>query len=998
MRVYLFLVCIIYPAFVIAQTGDYDSTTIALSQEINRHSAQQQYDSLLISEQNLLAHLHRTAQYGLFWKVFRQHSNRYYQGIKPFEAWKRMIQTAHIKWAKPAPLSEGLADFYTRSGYCFYKNKQLDSAAWHYQKSMALYRELGLLDSLQTVNLFNNYSLNLMRNGQYQQAFYWCERALRIFEGNDSLEQAYSGVYNNLAIITKRVGEYEQALFYTEKANKLLGKQYEKHSSLRSRFNQAVTYVNMAVYQNTLEDFEAALSAAHAGIAIYQEQGWDYDGTFSSLRYEEARAYLGLGKLSEAKQIAAELEGVGKQRAGRRGAQKLIRSLDLYAKVARAKGEYQEALGFFKASKQLLASVQPNIFDFQAERLREQGELHSLCQQYDSALYCFQKSIAINTQEQLDFEAGGLPQAPENVFNQYEMILSLNALGDYWLRRHENSADIAMAQKALDTYMHAIAFGKDMLTQLSGDNPKLFLSKKAWQVYRGAINAAQQCYQATKDPQYLSIIFKLMDESKSNVVYRNVVAAYHQRKGFGTVAENKAFTLRRQLNEVQNELIGLKKNVDNNQDALYDSLSQQLLDLGGQLRAIEQQNSLEADSWASSGQNVFNLEVVQRTLQADQLLLSYFDTGEGFLLMAVAPKAVKLYDLGEVSEKVAAYKSAIMAHEPALFAPAAFELYEALLQPALSDFPQAQKLMAIPDGPLYTVPFVALLTEGASVEQATGFDGLPYLLKSYAYTMHTSARLWLWHKSHTKQNTADVMAFAPFAEDGDATQTAQLRDAASWLPYSSEEANLVIELTGGRLFMGERATETNFVRNMGRAAVLHLATHAEVDSRSPEFSRFIFNRDGQNDGQLHLYELYGLSGNAEMAVLNACNTGLGKYQEGEGLIGFARGFLYMGVPNVLVSLWPLSDRSSYSITESFYKFLLDGEGKSEALRLAQLAYLEKADAKWSDPFYWAGVSLIGDHAPLRSVSSFSWVWQAMGALSLVTLLIVAILYFRKKLS
>ena len=106
-----------------------------------------------------------------------------------------------------------------------------------------------------------------------------------------------------------------------------------------------------------------------------------------------------------------------------------------------------------------------------------------------------------------------------------------------------------------------------------------------------------------------------------------------------------------------------------------------------------------------------------------------------------------------------------------------------------------------------------------------------------------------------------------------------------------------------------------------------------------------------------MYEVFNLKLNAELVVLSACETGLGKQLRGEGLIGLTRAFFYAGAEAVLVSLWKVADVSTAELMVRFYRHLKAGRGKAEALRQARLELLEQG--RFVHPFYWAPFVLVG---------------------------------------
>lgn len=157
------------------------------------------------------------------------------------------------------------------------------------------------------------------------------------------------------------------------------------------------------------------------------------------------------------------------------------------------------------------------------------------------------------------------------------------------------------------------------------------------------------------------------------------------------------------------------------------------------------------------------------------------------------------------------------------------------------------------------------------------------------------------------------------------------------------------------------ATEDALKRRAGQFRYLHLATHSIVRADHPELTRVLLappaGRD-REDGVLYLGEVYGLDLNADLVTLSACDTGLGRIAKGEGLIGLTRGFLHAGARSVMVSLWPVQDRLTADFMASFYRALLDGQTKPEAMRTAKLAMLE-AHPLAARPYYWAGFVIAG---------------------------------------
>jgi CHAT domain-containing protein/tetratricopeptide (TPR) repeat protein len=203
-----------------------------------------------------------------------------------------------------------------------------------------------------------------------------------------------------------------------------------------------------------------------------------------------------------------------------------------------------------------------------------------------------------------------------------------------------------------------------------------------------------------------------------------------------------------------------------------------------------------------------------------------------------------------------------------------------------------------------------------------------------------------------------------------------LRDvSAAWdgsriprLQASSAEAKAITGATEGAEnlvavgFDADKTTATS--PELGRYRIIHFATHGVLDSEHPELSGLLlsrFDRRGRaREGFLRLDDIYNLNLPAELVVLSACNTGLGKDVRGEGLVGLVRGFMYAGSARVVASLWKVDDDATEELMARFYREMLSGKrSPAGALREAQVAMWR--GRRWHAPYYWAAFVLQGEY-------------------------------------
>ena len=187
------------------------------------------------------------------------------------------------------------------------------------------------------------------------------------------------------------------------------------------------------------------------------------------------------------------------------------------------------------------------------------------------------------------------------------------------------------------------------------------------------------------------------------------------------------------------------------------------------------------------------------------------------------------------------------------------------------------------------------------------------------------------------------------------------------LLFSRDEAEAILSLTSNQLKLEALDFRANrkvaMSDELSQYRIVHFSTHGLLDSRHPELSGLVLSLVDEagrpQDGFLRLDDIYTLRLNADMVVLSACQTGLGKEVKGEGLIGLVRGFMYAGAPRVMASMWEVDDAATAELMKHFYKGVLQEKlTPAAALRAAQIEMLKKSH--WQSPYYWGAFVLQGE--------------------------------------
>jgi CHAT domain-containing protein len=181
------------------------------------------------------------------------------------------------------------------------------------------------------------------------------------------------------------------------------------------------------------------------------------------------------------------------------------------------------------------------------------------------------------------------------------------------------------------------------------------------------------------------------------------------------------------------------------------------------------------------------------------------------------------------------------------------------------------------------------------------------------------------------------------------------------------EADAILSVTeagGGWKAVGfDASLATATSPELRQYRIVHFATHGLMNNEHPELSGLVLSlvdKQGRpQDGFLRLHDIYNLNLPADLVVLSACNTGLGKDVRGEGLVGIVRGFMYAGAARVIASLWKVDDDATAELMTRFYRHMLqENQRPAAALRAAQVEMWQQK--RWRSPYFWAGFVLQGE--------------------------------------
>lgn len=274
------------------------------------------------------------------------------------------------------------------------------------------------------------------------------------------------------------------------------------------------------------------------------------------------------------------------------------------------------------------------------------------------------------------------------------------------------------------------------------------------------------------------------------------------------------------------------------------------------------------------------------------------------------------------------------------------------------------RVVIVPEGPLWRVPFQALQTP-----RDTFF--IEERAIAYAPSVSALAALDRRRQSRGKREPYLLALGDPAIDVTAASPTDGSRRILSRLPQAAREVKALGQLYGeanSRVLVAEQATEAALRDNIGRATVVHVATHGVLDDLSPMYSHVMLapstGQGSDADGRLDAWELMNQPLDVDLAVLSACETARGPVGDGEGVIGLSWSLFAAGASTAVVSQWEVDSASTTALMIAFHeRLLLSKPGGSsmsdppEALRVAAMRLMR--GAAYRHPFYWAGFVVVG---------------------------------------
>ncbi|RFN58917.1 CHAT domain-containing protein [Marixanthomonas ophiurae] len=557
--------------------------------------------------------------------------------------------------------------------------------------------------------------------------------------------------------------------------------------------------------------------------------------------------------------------------------------------------------------------------------------------------------------------------------NNFHAIQNLNEIAGVYLKMHQKQSDSKYLEEAYKAYhLSSVIFSR--LYRGGKFNDRLA-------TYQDQINEGMLLCTTMLDEHFQETAERV-EINNSDLLWSRFL---NNQEGSGL----EGTRLQAKIDSLITEKEKTKFTAENDTGATVDSLKTKLEKLTNSITEAQTKIEKNHPSFYQFSQKDFDLKSLQSKISKNELILRYVLTDSMVFAYGITKNNLLLkrlpVDKVELRKSIDDYLSDLKNFKTS-YLEKSKKLFAVLIEPMSVE--KYDKLTIINDGFLGYLPFETLISENKS-----------FLLENYQISYSTSLKLWSIQNENNEGSSTKFTAFSPkyklsFAANTEDKAVKDLvREGNYELLGAEREAKTINALFDGRLYTAEEATKNNFVSNVSSYDVLHLAMHAVLDEDNPAKSSLIF----ENNEKLYLPEFYKLKIPAQLAVLSACNTGVGEIKRGEGVQSLSRAFTYAGVKSTVMSLWPAPDKETPEIMVSFYKNLKKGENKAQALQQAKLDYLKNTKTeKLQHPFYWAGFVLSGDNSPIQ-FSKPLWK-QPLFYIILVSVLaiLLVVIYFRKR--
>jgi CHAT domain-containing protein/tetratricopeptide (TPR) repeat protein len=777
-----------------------------------------------------------------------------------------------------------------------------------------------------------NSGYGLLETGSVEEAFRQQREALRLWTSVGNIHGA-AQTHLAMALLLATAGEPDDAVAEYHLAQEI----FHKIGDLDS---EAVTLNGLGVVSRDLGNYQDALQSHNEAKTIFIKIS-DKIGEIAAMD-GAARAHWELLQYREAESLYRTKLRLAQQ-AGyyRLQASALSQLADVYRlqhNYGKAQSFYLKALALYRSVKQVFGEIE--VLTLLSRLYLEKGQPQESLRLLNEALPISKATHQVSSITKVHAEAASV---------------------------YSNLRDLPRAQKEIEIAIPLIESFRKKVSSID-DRASYFASvHEYYQIY---IDVLMQLHRQHPDRDFAQQAFEKSEKSKVRSLLDTLA---------GTGINSKC----------------------------THNLEMVLHQFGNDLQPLDPARDI--DDCASSPPTALNLSQIQAEIRGDDAVLLEYALGkERSYVWVVDEERALSYELPgstRLSQLVTEYRKALTALQPRAGESAQTygkraaqtdKVYEAtsqdlawvLLEPIAHRL-NKRRIIIVPDGCLRYIPFAAL-----PLGSRTQNGRLVTLADQYELTSLPSVSMLKLVRDNAEKRPPSTELAAVFADpvfDKDdsrvlvSTAPSQRPStpskvigsvlryvkpgaiSISRLPASQAEAQAILEIMSKEktfLATGFKASRSTVMDgNLGQYRFIHFATHGLLDTQHPELSGLVLSlvdeQGKPQDGYLRPKEIAQLKLSADLVVLSACDSALGKDLESEGIMGLSRAFLNAGSKSVISSLWKVDDAATATLMQYFYRRIHDGETPAAALRGAQSDLSQKND--WRHPYYWAAFILQGEY-------------------------------------
>lgn len=868
--------------------------------------------------------------------------------------------------------------------------------------------------------------------GIYDNAYAYFQKASDIIDHMDSPDSLeFAGFYNNYGLLATLMGKMKEANKYFEISEEYyVGLYGNKHISLAN--------LNLNKGVNTFTNLNYVLSSLYYknAVDLYLKNNQTGSGLIKSLN-NLCVLYQELGDLQLSLEYGNQaLEFNPNEDMKLVIYQSLAKTLELLGEFAKAREKFDLALQLTKppdynprrkydlyihyADFLIVTENYNESYLYYKMALDVEGESNGYkTQKYafvlskigsyflktdldpDKSFRYFNRSIEIWQEYIKKDKKGGVSES----FHDIRFAIAYRGKSKALLKNYEFNGDIENLFKGLSNYEWLLEQLERISRSLQKENQEII---RGWlyPIYNEAIELTFQLYQLTSSNYYQKKAFYFSEKSKSAILLSsmqnmNALKTSDLPEEVLMLDQN----LNEEINAVKKQLFDEKQKTRSSKKrvSFFETRLVQLM-LSHDSLVLRLEKDYPKYYALKYDLSIIGFNDLNRKLSNNEALIEYQLYDSSLYIFTIRNKKIfsKKVILDSLFYKSLDYiinlKNADLTIQNRddfnSFIEHSGRLYRYLLQP-VSEYIVDKKLLIIPSGILGYLPFEILLMPGGDIKELD-YRSLNYLINEFpiSYSYSSTLRFNPYSNNPIYKTNLNILYMSPQYHTDNSENLINSGLKLKELPYAQKEVTELQNEFGGKILKGKDALKSTFINSSSNYDILHLAMHTLINDSLPMYSKLVFSEEGSNveNRFLNTSEIYELDLKASMVILSACNTGSGVLKKGEGIMSLARGFVFAGVPSVVMTLWEVQDESGLQVMKAFYTYLANGLSKDKAMQLAKLDMLKSANMIKSHPNFWSAYIVTGDTAKLNIVDERNNVWLLL--FFVIPFLIVFILYRR----